>query len=266
MDKKALSILLVEDNPADAELIVRELCRSGFVPEWKRVQTEPDFRASLNAKIDIILSDYSMPQFDGMCALELLKKQHLDIPFIIVSGTIGEDIAVEAMQKGAADYLLKDRLARLNQAVEHALAEKKLREEQKQAEARLQFQEQQYRLLFEINPNPMWVFDTKTMSILAVNQAAIAQYGYTREEFLQLSIKDLRPAEDVPDLIKARAISSQKERRLGYRGRNLFESCELGQRRSADRYRHRHHRTQKGGGAFARTGRHHRPRPRCGHY
>jgi PAS domain S-box-containing protein len=208
MDNKPLNVLLVEDNEADAELVVRELRRSGFSPQWKRVQTEPDFSASLSAKIDIILSDYSMPQFDGIRALELLKKSHFDIPFIIVSGTIGEDIAVKAMQKGATDYLLKDRLARLSQAIEHALTEKRLREEQKQAEARLQLQEQQYRLLFEINPNSMWVFDTKTMSILAVNQAAIAQYGYTREEFLKLTIKDLRPAEDIPDLIKARAISS----------------------------------------------------------
>lgn len=82
--------------------------------------------------------------------------------------------------------------------------------EQFMAEARLKLQEQQYRLLFEINPSPMWVYDTKTFAILAVNDAAVAQYGYSREEFLKLGIKDLRPAEDIPELLKARAGSSTR--------------------------------------------------------
>jgi PAS domain S-box-containing protein len=188
--------------------MLRELRRARFEPDWKRVETEPDYVRQLHPKIDIILSDFSMPQFSGLRALEILRQRELDIPFIIVSGTIGEDLAVKAMRGGATDYLLKDRLARLGQAVEHALEEKRIRDEHKQIETRLVVQEQQYRLLFEINPNPMWIFDTNNLQILAVNQAAIAQYGYSRDEFLKLTLKDLRPAEAVPDLVKARAFSS----------------------------------------------------------
>src|ERR1700752_2262676 len=132
MDKKPLHLLIAEDNPSDAELMLRELGRAGFDPDWKRVETEADYLRELDSKIDIILSDFSMPQFSGLRALEILKKHKLDIPFIIVSGTIGEDIAVKAMRGGASDYLLKDRLARLGQAVEHALEEKRIRDEHKE--------------------------------------------------------------------------------------------------------------------------------------
>src|SRR6266849_4346233 len=133
MDKKPLRVLIVEDNVNDTELVLRELRRSGFKPDWRRVDTEVEFSASLDSKIDIILSDYSMPQFNGVRALELLKEHGPEVPFIIVSGSIGEEIAVGAMRQGAADYLLKDRLGRLGQAVEHALEQKRLRDEGKRA-------------------------------------------------------------------------------------------------------------------------------------
>src|ERR1700704_1729805 len=134
MDKAAhkLRVLLVEDNPDDAELILRELRRAGFDPDWKRVETEAEFSRSLDPGIDIILSDYVMPQFSGLRALEALNNCGLEIPFVIVSGTIGEETAVAAMRSGAADYLLKDRLARLGKAVERALDQKRIREEGKQ--------------------------------------------------------------------------------------------------------------------------------------
>ena len=122
-----LNILIVEDSPDDADLIVAELRRAGFDPKWKRVETEPDFLAEIEKFPDIILSDYSMPQFSGLRAAELLQKSGLNIPFILISGTVGEDVAVEAMKHGATDYLLKDRIARLGQAVERALEQKQLR-------------------------------------------------------------------------------------------------------------------------------------------
>ena len=95
-----LKILIVEDSPADAELVLRQLRRDGFEPDWTRVETEVDFAASLELGFDMILSDYEMPQFSGLRALELLKQSGRDIPFILVSGTIGEDIAVLAMKRG----------------------------------------------------------------------------------------------------------------------------------------------------------------------
>lgn len=133
-----IKVLVLEDMPADAELMIHELRRSGFDPEWWRVDTEQDYLASLSVPMDIILSDYSLPQFDALKALQHLLNRQLDIPFIIVSGAITEETAVECMKLGAADYLIKDRLARLGQAVTHALEQKRLREERKKADARVQ--------------------------------------------------------------------------------------------------------------------------------
>src|SRR5450432_2861160 len=135
--KRPLQILIVEDNPDDADLMLSELRRGGFDPQGKRVETEPDFLAEIKNSPDIILSDYSMPEFNGLRAAELLQKTGLDIPFILISGVVGEDAAVEAMKHGATDYLLKDRIARLGQAVERALHEAQDQDELKQAEEEL---------------------------------------------------------------------------------------------------------------------------------
>jgi signal transduction histidine kinase len=118
-----LKVLLVEDNIDDAKMVLRELKRAGFEATPQRVDTEPAFLDSLRVGLDLILSDYVMPQFSGMRALELSRSSGLEIPFILVSGTIGEEIAVEAIKLGATDYLLKDRLARLGPAVRRALQE-----------------------------------------------------------------------------------------------------------------------------------------------
>ncbi len=134
-----LNLLIVEDSPDDAELMLAQLRRDGFDPRWRRVQTEADFLAELNKSPDIILSDYSMPQFGGLRAAELLRSSGLNIPLILISGTMGEESAVEAMQRGAMDYLLKDRIARLGNAVERALEQKRLREERLRTEVELRW-------------------------------------------------------------------------------------------------------------------------------
>src|SRR4051812_3506922 len=103
-----LRILIVEDRPSDAELIVDQLRQDGFEPEWQRVETEPEYLARLSPALDVILTDHSLPQFDSGRALKLLQEHELDVPFIIVSGSIGEDLAVAAMKRGVTDYLLKD--------------------------------------------------------------------------------------------------------------------------------------------------------------
>src|SRR6478735_3758979 len=143
-----LRVLLAEDNPLDVELVVRELRRAGFEPDWLQVDNEADFIAALHADLDIILSDFEMPAFSGLHALEILKQSGLEIPFIIVSGMIGEETAVAAMQQGAVDYLLKDRLVRLGPAVKHALEKGRMRLHRKQAEQALRSSEERYRALF----------------------------------------------------------------------------------------------------------------------
>ncbi|TAN31450.1 response regulator [bacterium] len=128
-----IRVLVLEDNPADAELAIRQIAASGFEPEWQRVDNEADYLAHLTSDLDVIIADYSLPQFDAQQALSLLNERGLDIAFIVVSGAVGEGTAVHLMQSGADDYLLKDRLARLGPAVAKALERRLLREEARRA-------------------------------------------------------------------------------------------------------------------------------------
>ena len=133
----SLNLLLLEDSLNDAELILDVLREAGFEPASRRVDSQADYLRELEQPTDFILSDFSMPQFTARDALRLMKERGLDIPFIVVSGCIGEDMAVECMKAGATDYLLKDRLARLGHSVSQALERKRLIEEKRQAEQRL---------------------------------------------------------------------------------------------------------------------------------
>ena len=121
MAGRRVRILLVEDRVSDAELVLHELRRAGLDPDWQRVDDEPAFRAKLNPSIELILADFNMPQFDAMRALAILKESGLDIPFIIVSGSIGDGAAVASMKGGAHDYIFKDNLSRLAAAVNREL-------------------------------------------------------------------------------------------------------------------------------------------------
>lgn len=132
-----IHVLILEDNSDDARLLAYELRQSGFDPAWRQVTTAAEYQAQLADNPDIILADYSLPQFDALQALTLLQAEGLDIPFIVVTGTIGEEKAAECIKRGATDYLLKDRLARLGSAVTHALQEKVLRQARRRAEAAL---------------------------------------------------------------------------------------------------------------------------------
>ena len=116
-----LRVLIIEDRPDDAELIAEHLRDAGLRTVWERVDSEADFVAKLNRGLDLIIADYHLPQFSAPRALELLKKLDLDIPFIVVSGTVGETAAVAVMRSGARDYVLKDNLSRLKPAIEREL-------------------------------------------------------------------------------------------------------------------------------------------------
>lgn len=121
MDSNEHKILILEDVPADAELMEIELRKGGVAFASKRVMTREDFTDALESFApDLILSDYSLPQFDGLSALEIAQKTHAEIPFIFVSGVMGDERAVETLKKGAVDYVLKDRLVKLAPAVKRA--------------------------------------------------------------------------------------------------------------------------------------------------
>ncbi len=128
-----LHVLLLEDSVDDAELIVIALREAGFTVQWHRVDTREAYLTHLTSSVDIILADYQLPQFTGLDALQLLQARGLDIPFIIVTGAYEEN-GLRCMKLGAADYLLKDRLSRLGQAIRHALGERALRREKQAAE------------------------------------------------------------------------------------------------------------------------------------
>lgn len=135
MDKK-LRILILEDVPADAELMERELCKGGMNFSSERVDTKEAFLEGLkDFEPDLILGDYKLPSFDGLSALEIVQEKCPEVPFIFVSGAIGEEFAIETLKKGATDYVLKDRLSRLVPAVSRALREVGERTERKRAEA-----------------------------------------------------------------------------------------------------------------------------------
>src|SRR5678815_1438873 len=151
--KSPLRILHLEDNPHDAELIQAVLEAEGIVCQVTRVETQADFFASLEqGGFDIILADYTLPSFDGLSALKITQEKCPDVPFIFVSGTLGEEVAIEALKIGATDYLLKERLSRIVPSVHRALREAKERAERQRAEQALLESEEQWRAAFESNP------------------------------------------------------------------------------------------------------------------
>jgi DNA-binding NtrC family response regulator len=168
-----LHVLILEDQPADAELMVEELCKADFAPDWRRVETERDYLAALAPTLDVILADHSLPQYDSVRALVALQERGLDVPFVIVSGTIDEELAVAMMKQGAADYVWKDRRARLGQAVIQALARTRLRQEKLRAERSLVL----FRALLDRTNDAIEIVDPATGRILDVNERACQTTG-----------------------------------------------------------------------------------------
>lgn len=181
---RPLRVLIAEDNPDDAELMLRELRRAGFEPDSSRVETEAEYLSQLRPNFDIILSDNKMPNFNAFRALELLQQSGLELPFIVVSGSIGEDVAVEAMKQGAADYLMKDRLARLGPAVAVALEQYRLRKESEQAQEAMRQSEHKYRHLFESLSEAAFLIECSSRRIVDANLRAEVLLGRTRMEIL----------------------------------------------------------------------------------
>jgi diguanylate cyclase (GGDEF)-like protein len=137
---KVLRVLIIDDSEDDTLLLLRQLSQEGFEPEFERVETPEAMVAALSDKSwDIVISDYAMPHFSGLRALSVLKQSGLDLPFILVSGTIGEGLAVEAMKAGANDYVMKGNLQRLTTAIERELREVDVRKERNQAQEWLKY-------------------------------------------------------------------------------------------------------------------------------
>ncbi|MGZ8900154.1 MAG: response regulator [Limisphaerales bacterium] len=174
--KIPLKILVVEDSKDDAELLLHALKRAGYAPSYALVQNAKGMCAELaRQQWDLIISDYVIPGFGGMAALKVLQEAGHEIPFIIVSGKIGEDVAVEALHSGANDYLLKDRLTRLGPAIDRALKEASQKRKRSQAEQALRESEERYRRLVESCPDAMFI--TADNIIVFANPAAVSLLG-----------------------------------------------------------------------------------------
>ena len=194
-----LRVLLVEDSATDAKLVVRDLLRMGRHVQFERVETAKAMGAALDTQAwDVVVSDWSMPSFSAPAALAILKEKGLDLPFIIVSGTIGEETAVEAMRAGASDFVLKDKLVRLRPAVERVLREWREREGHRQSEAALRTSEARFSRLAESGVIGIAIADVQG-NILDANETYLKMLGYSRDELLHGAIR-------WPDLLGDRSL------------------------------------------------------------
>ncbi|MEH1998286.1 MAG: response regulator [Nostoc sp.] len=185
-----LRFLLLEDSPLDAELTEAMLTEGEINCDLIRVETGADFLAALEAEtFDLILADYALPSFDGISALEIARNHCPEVPFIFVSAALGEELAIEALKKGATDYVLKQRLGRLVPSVQRALREAKERRQRKRAEESLQKSEARYRRIVDTSYEGIWMIDQETQTEY-VNQRLSQMLGYTAEEMLGRSLFD----------------------------------------------------------------------------
>jgi PAS domain S-box-containing protein len=190
--KTSLRILNLEDNEADAELNKAMITARWPHSELVRAETREDFLARLAEKnFDLIFSDYTMPGFNGREALMLARERAPEIPFLFVSGTIGEDAAIEALKNGATDYVLKHRLMRLIPAVDRALREAEERAERDRAEKAMRESEHKYREVFECLADAAFLTDAKSGKIIDTNRCAERMLGCQRGEILGRKISHL---------------------------------------------------------------------------
>jgi PAS domain S-box-containing protein len=178
---KSLRLLVLEDSEDDFLLTVETLRAEGYEPEAIRVETREDLAAALNSEWDVILSDYTLPRFNGKDALEIVRSRNADIPFIVVSGTVGEEVAAELMRAGANDYLLKSKLSRLSPVIDRELRDARARQARREAETALRSKEQKYRSLVEQASDAIVVIDGQG-ALLEANRSALVMTGYSEAE------------------------------------------------------------------------------------
>ncbi len=180
-----IRILLVEDVATDAEIELRELRRAGMSIEHRLVDTEEKFKHELEEfSPHVIISDFSMPHFDGMAALALAHDLRPEIPFLFVSGTIGEEYAIRALRSGATDYVLKSNLVRLPAAVERALQDARDRRARRKAEKKLAETRERLQSIYEAMPDMLWSVELPSERLTYVSPAAQTIYGHSAEAFI----------------------------------------------------------------------------------
>jgi two-component system cell cycle sensor histidine kinase/response regulator CckA len=199
-----LHVMVIVNSPIDAELALHELGQAGFNCQPQIIATRDEFLLHLaRFRFDIVLADYRLPGWTGMDAFAAMREAGRDVPFILVTGILGEAIAVECIKQGVTDYVLKDHLSRLPLVVARALEERAQRDAHNLMVQALRQSEASSLFLFSHNPLPMWVFENETLQFLQVNDAALRHYGFERMEFLRLTATALHPPEEAQRLLEA---------------------------------------------------------------
>ena len=206
-----LRALLVEDNEDDSLLVIRELKKGGYNLVYERVETAAEMKKALNEKTwDIILCDYKLPKFSAPKAIELLKETGTDIPLIVISGTIGEETAIDCMKAGARDFFMKGKLSRLAAAIEREIKEAGKRQRQKDAEEALLASEEKYRMIADNMTDVITIMDMN-LRFTFVSPSIFQLRGFTAEESMTQSLEEVLTPESLKLITEAYAEEMQME-------------------------------------------------------
>jgi len=203
---RQLRALIVEDNDSDLQLLVRLISKAEYDLDFKQVETATQMRAALETRIwDIVISDFNLPEFSGLKALELLQVMEIDAPFIVVSGTVGEETAVSMMRAGASDYVMKSNLHRLLPAIERELEQSLVRLKRKQAEQALKDSEARYRQISEMISDYAFSFTVGSDSSLNlewITDGLEKITGYSSRELEKLNWMGHIHPDDLPRVLE----------------------------------------------------------------
>lgn len=194
-----LRILHLEDNPEDVELVRQTIAAQGIDAAIVDVETRADFVNALEKEdYDLILADYTLPSFDGLSALAIVRAKFPLLPFIFVTGTMGEERAVETLKQGATDYVLKTHLARLVTSIIRALRETEERSERKKVQEALKESEERFRTVFDNAVDGILIADVENKKFHSGNSTICRMLGYSEEEITNLGVEDIHPEADLP--------------------------------------------------------------------
>lgn len=214
-----LQILHLEDSEADGQFIALALMEHGLEVAMNRVWTPETFIAGLEeGGMDLIISDFSLPGFDGLAALELAREKRPEVPFLFVSGTLGEEVAIDALKSGASDYVFKHRLLRLGPAVERAVAEADRRRELQRVEQAMIQSEHKYRQLFDCLGEAALLADAKSGRVLDTNRQGEILLLRSRAKILGLKIDQLLAPKTLEEYRQRLVESGKSEGRVVFEG------------------------------------------------
>lgn len=206
-----LRILHLEDNPEDVELVRETIAAQGIDVDIVDVETRADFIGALEGDYDLVLADYTLPSFDGLSALAIARATFPFLPFIFVTGTMGEEKAVETLKRGATDYVLKSHLTRLVPSIMRALREAEERIGRKKDQEALIESEERFRAVFDNAVDGILLADVENKKFHSGNNTICRMLGYSEKEIIKLGVMDIHPEADLPHVAQVFERQARKE-------------------------------------------------------